>query len=266
MSGTGGQDLGLALVSANWAGSRRCPCRDPSSNESATRARRGLGVPVGRARRVHRAEIALAVDQGQAHREILIYDAIRGVDPGFLDAPALVTARQFRLDGRRRRRRPTGTPRHASPVADSLLDDSRQGTVDFSPIMTRTERDPRSCPPVSRTSFNVPRARVGMATTSRRTIWARSSTPAAPISTTARSPSKADGIRPGTGFPDGGIIIGRAGTHAAYRPAAGGGAACQVACRGDPQDATRSVFTEMPYRGNKSNCRSASPECVRESW
>jgi DNA gyrase subunit A len=77
-------------------------------------------------------------------------------------------------------------------VADSLLDDLDKDTVDFQPNYDETEREPKVLRPASQTCWSTaPRAsRSAWRPTSRRTIWVRSSTPAAPISTTARSPSK----------------------------------------------------------------------------
>ena len=57
--------LGAVVV---VAGNRRCPCRDRRAAHCATLARRHFGVAHGRRRiAVDRAEIALAVDQRQAH-------------------------------------------------------------------------------------------------------------------------------------------------------------------------------------------------------
>ena len=63
------------------AGSRRCPCRCRRAAPSATLGQARLGVAHRRRRiAVHRAEIALPVDQRQAHREVLRHAHQRVVD------------------------------------------------------------------------------------------------------------------------------------------------------------------------------------------
>ena len=70
---------------------------------------------------------------------------------------------------------------------------------------------------------------------------------------------------PAPDFPTGGIIIGRAGSHAAYQTGRGA-----VVLRAKHhieevrKDRDAIVFTEMPYQVNKAKLQKRIAECVRE--
>src|SRR5262249_33111424 len=70
---------------------------------------------------------------------------------------------------------------------------------------------------------------------------------------------------PAPDFPTGGIIIGRAGTHAAYKPGRG---AVVLRARSHVEEVRKErdaiVFTEMPYQVNGETLQKRIAECVRE--
>src|SRR5207237_8058057 len=70
---------------------------------------------------------------------------------------------------------------------------------------------------------------------------------------------------PAPDFPTGGIIIGRAGTHAAYKTGRG---AVVLRAKSHVEeirtDRDALVFTEMPYQVNKSKLQERIAECVRQ--
>src|SRR6202140_1887214 len=70
---------------------------------------------------------------------------------------------------------------------------------------------------------------------------------------------------PAPDFPTGGIIIGRAGTHAAYKTGRG---AVVLRAKSHVEEIRKDrdalVFTEMPYQVNKSKLQERIAECVRE--
>ena len=154
-------------------------------------------------------------------------------------------------------------------VADTLLDDLDKDTVDFQPNYDDTEQraqGPAGRFPEPPGQWRAAASRSAWRPTSRRTISARSSTPAAPISTTRRSPiDELMEYVPAPDFPTGGIIIGRAGTHAAYQTGRGA-----VVMRAKThveeirKDRDAIVFTEIPYQVNKAKLVERIAETVRE--
>ena len=149
-------------------------------------------------------------------------------------------------------------------VADALLADIDKDTVDFQPNYDETEPSRRSCRPASRTCWSTARRASPSAwrPTSRRTISARSSTPAAPISTTRRSPiAELMENVPGPDFPTGGIILGRDGTARRLpdRPRRDHHARQDAISRRCARTARRSSSPRCPTRSTRRGCSSASP-------
>jgi DNA gyrase subunit A len=153
-------------------------------------------------------------------------------------------------------------------VADSLLDDLDKDTVDFQPNYDETEREPKVLP-AGFPNLLVNGAQgiaVGMATNiPPHNLGEVIDACCAYLDNRAITIEELMEFVPAPDFPTGGIIIGRAGTHAAYKTGRGAvvlRAKSHVEEVRSGRDAL--VFTEMPYQVNKSKLQERIAECVRE--
>jgi DNA gyrase subunit A len=153
-------------------------------------------------------------------------------------------------------------------VADSLLDDLDKDTVDFQPNYDETEREPKVLP-AGFPHLLVNGAQgiaVGMATNiPPHNLGEVIEACCAYLDNTAISVEELMEYVPAPDFPTGGIIIGRAGTHAAYKTGRG---AVVLRAKSHVEEIRKDrdalVFTEMPYQVNKSKLQERIAECVRE--
>jgi len=153
-------------------------------------------------------------------------------------------------------------------VADSLLDDLDKDTVDFQPNYDETEREPKVLP-AGFPHLLVNGAQgiaVGMATNiPPHNLGEVIDACCAYLDNPALSVEELMEYVPAPDFPTGGIIIGRAGTHAAYRTGRG---AVVLRAKSHIEEIRKErdaiVFTEMPYQVNKSKLQERIAECVRE--
>jgi len=153
-------------------------------------------------------------------------------------------------------------------VADALLDDLDKDTVDFQPNYDETEREPKVLP-AGFPHLLVNGAQgiaVGMATNiPPHNLGEVIDACCAYLDNPAITIEELMEYVPAPDFPTGGIIIGRAGTHAAYRT--GRGAVVLRAMSHVEEirkDREALVFTEMPFQVNKSKLQERIAECVRE--
>jgi DNA gyrase subunit A len=152
-------------------------------------------------------------------------------------------------------------------VADRLLDDLDKDTVDFQPNYDETEEEPKVLP-AGFPNLLVNGAQgiaVGMATNiPPHNLGEVIDACCAYLDNPAITISELMEHVPAPDFPTGGIIIGRAGTHAAYQT--GRGAIVLRAKHHLEEIGNRDaiVFTEMPYQVNKSKLQERIAECVRE--
>src|ERR1700674_77210 len=153
-------------------------------------------------------------------------------------------------------------------VADTLLDDLDKDTVEFQPNYDDTEQEPKVLPAgfpnllvnggsgiAVGMATNIPPHNLGEVIDA---CCAYLDNPAITIDELMQ-------YVPAPDFPTGGIIIGRAGTHAAYRTGRGA-----VVMRGKThveeirKDRDAIVFTELPYQVNKAKLVERIAETVRE--
>ena len=153
-------------------------------------------------------------------------------------------------------------------VADTLLDDLDKDTVEFQPNYDETEREPKVLPAgfpnilvnggsgiAVGMATNIPPHNLGEVIDA---CCAYLDNPAITIDELMQ-------YVPAPDFPTGGIIMGRAGTHAAYRTGRGA-----VVIRGKThveeirKDREAIVFTELPYQVNKAKLVERIAETVRE--
>jgi len=153
-------------------------------------------------------------------------------------------------------------------VADTLLDDLDKDTVEFQPNYDDTEREPKVLPAgfpnilvnggsgiAVGMATNIPPHNLGEVIDA---CCAYLDNPAITIDELMQ-------YVPAPDFPTGGIIMGRAGTHAAYRTGRGA-----VVIRGKThveeirKDREAIVFTELPYQVNKAKLVERIAETVRE--
>jgi DNA gyrase subunit A len=153
-------------------------------------------------------------------------------------------------------------------VADSLLDDLDKDTVDFQPNYDEVETEPKVLP-AGFPNLLVNGAQgiaVGMATNiPPHNLGEVIDACCAYLDNRAITIEELMEFVPAPDFPTGGIIIGRAGTHAAYKTGRGAvvlRAKSHVEEVRSGRDAL--VFTEMPYQVNKSKLQERIAECVRE--
>src|SRR6202030_2550449 len=153
-------------------------------------------------------------------------------------------------------------------VADSLLDDLDKDTVDFQANYDETEEEPKVLPAgfphllvngaqgiAGGMATNIPPHNLG------EVIDACG----AYLDNHAITVEELMELVPAPDFPTGGIIIGRSGTHAAYRTGRG---AVVLRAKSHVEEVRSGrealVFTEMPYQVNKSKLQERIAECVRE--
>ncbi len=153
-------------------------------------------------------------------------------------------------------------------VAESLLDDLDNDTVDFQPNYDEVETEPKVLPAgfphllvnggegiAVGMATNIPPHNLGEVIDA---CCAYLDNPAITIDELMEHVPAPD-------FPTGGIIIGRAGTHAAYKTGRG---AVVVRAKSHVEEIRKDrdalVFTEMPYQVNKAKLQERIAECVRE--
>jgi DNA gyrase subunit A len=153
-------------------------------------------------------------------------------------------------------------------VADSLLDDLDKDTVDFQPNYDETETEPKVLP-AGFPNLLVNGAQgiaVGMATNiPPHNLGEVIDACCAYLDNPAITIDELMEHVPAPDFPTGGLIIGRAGTHAAYKTGRG---AVVVRAKHHVEEVRKDrdalVFTEMPYQVNKAKLQERIAECVRE--
>ena len=153
-------------------------------------------------------------------------------------------------------------------VADSLLDDLDKDTVDFQPNYDETEEEPKVLP-AGFPNLLVNGAQgiaVGMATNiPPHNLGEVIDACCAYLDNRAITIEELMEFVPAPDFPTGGIIIGRAGSHAAYKTGRG---AVVLRARSHIEEIRKErdaiVFTEMPYQVNKAKLQERIAECVRE--
>src|SRR6202158_1866379 len=152
--------------------------------------------------------------------------------------------------------------------AASLPDDTDNATVDFQPNYDDTEREPRVLP-AGFPNLLVNGAQgiaVGMATNiPPHNLGEVIDACCAYLDNSAITIDELMEYVPAPDFPTGGIIIGRAGTHAAFKTGRG---AVVLRAKSHVEEVRKDrdalVFTEMPYQVNKSKLQERIAECVRE--
>jgi len=153
-------------------------------------------------------------------------------------------------------------------VADGLLDDLDKDTVDFQPNYDETEREPKVLP-AGFPNLLVNGAQgiaVGMATNiPPHNLGEVIDACCAYLDNGAITIEELMEFVPAPDFPTGGIIIGRSGTHAAYRTGRG---AVVLRAKSHVEEVRSGrealVFTEMPYQVNKAKLQERIAECVRD--
>jgi DNA gyrase subunit A len=153
-------------------------------------------------------------------------------------------------------------------IADSLLDDLANDTVDFQPNYDETEREPKVLP-AGFPNLLVNGAQgiaVGMATNiPPHNLGEVIDACCAYLDNSAITVEELMEHVPAPDFPTGGLILGRTGTHAAYKTGRGA-----VILRAKShieeirKDREAIVFTEIPYQVNKARLIERIAECVRE--
>ncbi len=153
-------------------------------------------------------------------------------------------------------------------VANSLLDDLDNDTVDFQPNYDETEHEPKVLP-AGFPNLLVNGAQgiaVGMATNiPPHNLGEVIDACCAYLDNGAITVEELMEYVPAPDFPTGGMILGRAGSHAAYKTGRGA-----VILRAKShieeirKDREAIVFTEIPYQVNKSKLVERIAECVRD--
>ncbi|MBV8121898.1 MAG: DNA gyrase subunit A, partial [Alphaproteobacteria bacterium] len=153
-------------------------------------------------------------------------------------------------------------------VADSLLDDLDNDTVDFQPNYDETEREPKVLP-AGFPNLLVNGAQgiaVGMATNiPPHNLGEVIDACCAYLDDGAITVEQLMEYVPAPDFPTGGLILGRTGTHAAYKTGRG---AVILRAKSHVEEIRKDreaiVFTEIPYQVNKAKLIERIAECVRE--
>ncbi len=153
-------------------------------------------------------------------------------------------------------------------VAEALLADLDKDTVDFQPNYDETEREPKVLP-AGFPNLLVNGAQgiaVGMATNiPPHNLGEVIDACCAYLDNPAIAVAELMELVPAPDFPTGGIIIGRAGSAAAYQTGRG---AIVLRARHHIEEVRKErdaiVFTEMPYQVNKAKLQERIAECVRE--
>jgi DNA gyrase subunit A len=153
-------------------------------------------------------------------------------------------------------------------VADTLLDDLDNDTVDFQPNYDETEREPKVLP-AGFPNLLVNGAQgiaVGMATNiPPHNLGEVIDACCAYLDNGAITVEQLMEYVPAPDFPTGGLILGRAGAHAAYMTGRG---AVVLRAKSHVEEIRKDreaiVFTEIPYQVNKARLIERIAECVRE--
>ena len=153
-------------------------------------------------------------------------------------------------------------------VAEALLDDLDKDTVEFQPNYDETEREPKVLP-AGFPHLLVNGAQgiaVGMATNiPPHNLGEVIDACGAYLDNRDITIDELMEFVPAPDFPTGGIIIGRSGTHAAYKTGRG---AVVVRAKSHVEEVRSGrealVFTEMPYQVNKARLQERIAECVHE--
>ena len=153
-------------------------------------------------------------------------------------------------------------------VADTLLDDLDNDTVDFQPNYDETEREPKVLP-AGFPNLLVNGAQgiaVGMATNiPPHNLGEVIDACCAYLDNGAITIEQLMEYVPAPDFPTGGLILGRAGAHAAYMTGRG---AVVLRAKSHVEEIRKDreaiVFTEIPYQVNKARLIERIAECVRE--
>src|SRR5712671_392796 len=153
-------------------------------------------------------------------------------------------------------------------VAEALLDDLDKDTVEFQPNYDETEREPKVLP-AGFPHLLVNGAQgiaVGMATNiPPHNLGEVIDACGAYLDNRDITIDELMEFVPAPDFPTGGIIIGRSGTHAAYKTGRG---AVVVRAKNHVEEVRSGrealVFTEMPYQVNKARLQERIAECVHE--
>jgi DNA gyrase subunit A len=153
-------------------------------------------------------------------------------------------------------------------VADSLLDDLDKDTVEFQPNYDDTEREPKVLP-AAFPNLLVNGAQgiaVGMATNiPTHNLGEVIDACCAYLDNRAITIEELMEYVPAPDFPTGGIIVGRAGTHAAFKTGRG---AVVLRAKSHVEEIRKDrdgiVVTEIPYQVNKAKLIERIAECVRD--
>src|SRR5690348_10900680 len=153
-------------------------------------------------------------------------------------------------------------------AAEALLDDLDKDTVDFQPNYDETEREPKVLPAgfPNLLDNGAQGIAVGMATNiPPHNLGEVIDACCAYLDNGAITIEELMEFVPAPDFPTGGIIIGRSGTHAAYRTGRG---AVVLRAKSHVEEVRKErdaiVFTEMPYQVNKAKLQERIAECVRD--
>ena len=204
------------------------------------------------------------------HGELAIYDAMVRMAQDFsMRLPLIDGQGNFgSMDGD-----PPAADRYTEArlarVADSLLDDLDKDTVDFQPNYDETEREPKVLP-AGFPNLLVNGAQgiaVGMATNiPPHNLGEVIDACCAYLDNRAITIEELMEYVPAPDFPTGGIIIGRAGTHAAYqdRPRRGRAARARAMSRRSARTATRSSSPRCRTRSTSRSWSERIAESVRE--
>src|SRR5215213_4768476 len=232
-------------------------------------AMRDAGYDFGRPHRKSALIVGDVMGKYHPHGDSAIYDALVRMAQDFsMRLPLIDGQGNFgSMDGD-----PPAAERYTEArlarVADSLLADLDKDTVDFQPNYDETEREPKVLP-AGFPNLLVNGAQgiaVGMATNiPPHNLGEVIDACCAYLDNPAITIDEMMEHVPAPDFPTGGIIIGRAGTHAAYKTGRG---AVVVRAKSHVEEIRKDrdalVFTEMPYQVNKAKLQERIAECVRE--
>ena len=203
------------------------------------------------------------------HGELAIYDAMVRMAQDFaMRLPLIDGQGNFgSMDGDRGRL--CVTPRRGWPTSPKLCSkiSTRRPSI-FSPITTRPRREPKVLP-AGFPNLLVNGAQgiaVGMATNiPPHNLGEVIDACCAYLDNRGDHRRRTDGIYAGPDFPTGGVILGRAGSHAAYKTGRGA-VVLRAASHVEEirKDREALVFTEMPYQVNKAKLVERIAEMVRE--
>src|SRR5579862_7656567 len=203
------------------------------------------------------------------HGELAIYDAMVRMAQDFsMRLPLIDGQGNFGSADGDRPAASRYTEARLARVADSLLDDLDKDTVDFQPNYDETLEEPKVLP-AGFPNLLVNGAQgiaVGMATNiPPHNLGEVIDACCAYLDDSAITVEALMEYVPAPDFPTGGIIIGRAGSHAAYKTGRG---AVVLRAKSHIEEIRKErdalVFTEMPYQVNKAKLQERIAECVRD--